>query len=81
MEKNSFTIIPNPFTNETLISFSNENNSVATISLYNLLGDLVLKNQTTQDHFNIQRNNLSSGVYITELLINDKKQFRKLVIQ
>ncbi len=81
MEKNSFTIIPNPFTNETLISFSNENNSVATISLYNLLGDVVLKNQTTQDHINIQRNNLSSGIYITELILDGKRLFRKLVIQ
>ena len=67
-----FEIYPNPFSSETVFH-SSENLEAASLLVYNSYGRIVkeLKNITGQS-FVMQREGLSSGLYYTKLLQDDK---------
>ncbi len=75
---------PNPFNNETVISFQLPVSGVANIKLYNLTGKEVVEilNKPMEAGFHEVRFNfgsLPSGVYYYKIIQNDKSEFKKLL--
>jgi len=73
---------PNPFSQSTTISFSNIQHTPSDIMIYNLKGELVshipiLSNQRSVTWNGMNNNNekLPSGIYLYQLLKNDKVLF------
>ncbi|MFM7903078.1 MAG: T9SS type A sorting domain-containing protein, partial [Bacteroidota bacterium] len=77
---------PNPTEGETTIEFVSENESVATIELYDLTGakvasvfnNTVAANSTNTVNFNT--GNLSHGTYFVRLTVDGKSAFTRLVV-
>ena len=76
-------VIPNPFTTQAIIQISGiENYEGLIFDLYNLNGKKVLKSlNNTDNYFEISKNDLSPGIYIFNIVQNNKIIARgKLVI-
>ena len=72
-------VYPNPFSEKTTIVFSNPEYSVYKLAIYNMSGaKLVEKGNITSNQIELDRGNLSSGMYIVEL--KGKKIFRERLI-
>jgi len=65
---NNINVYPNPFTEQTTISFENQNHSSYNLLITTITGELVriIKN-IENNNVIINRENLSSGIYIIEL--------------
>ncbi len=64
----SLKIYPNPFYDRTTIEFDNFENSEYKLIMFNMAGTKVLEiKDITSDKMEIERGNLSAGVYIIEL--------------
>lgn len=75
---------PNPSNDATIISFTLNSSSLATITVTNMLGKEI---HTVSNNFNAGRNNielstsdLQSGIYFYSINVNGKSQTKKLVI-
>jgi len=75
-----FTIYPNPFTTETLITFSETQRS-AIITITDLLGRQVRKTNFSGMKWKLERESLKSGIYLVQ--VNDGNHYyaSKLIIQ
>lgn len=62
---------PNPVSNEMTIEADEE---IKEVSIYNLLGQEVLKKQPTTNNVTIETNGLQSGIYITKSIMIDGKE-------
>ena len=66
-------ISPNPFNTSTTISINNDmNNATIIFELYNSIGERVESIQTTENQFELHRNQLSTGVYMYRVIGNDE---------
>ena len=80
------TIYPNPMINSATISMDLAKESTVSISLINMMGQTVSsivenKNLSSGNStFEINKNNLSSGVYFVKINVNGKSRMEKLVI-
>ena len=84
-------VFPNPFTNETQISYSLPKISDIQLSIYSSEGRLIRilekNNKTAGNHTTIwdgknsNKTKCSSGIYIIELKINDKMKYNKVSIR
>ena len=75
---NSFKMHPNP-TSLGYINILNKNSAKMEVSVFNLLGKRVIKEDLSNNQLNVSR--LKSGVYILKVSQNDASVIRKLVIQ
>ena len=65
---NSLKIYPNPFTDKTTIEFSNPNHTKYKLTVYCLYGNKVLElDNIKSNKIELEKGNLSRGVYIIEL--------------
>ncbi len=84
--ENSFVVYPNPATQNTNISFNIIEKNKVTISIYDVLGNLVSvishENEFEKGNhtINVNTSDLSSGIYSLTLDINGSKESKKLVI-
>ena len=60
-------VSPNPFSESTTISFSNVSHDDYSLAIFDLQGNLVSTLQTSDAQFEIERNQMASGVYIYRL--------------
>lgn len=74
------SIYPNPFKESTTIEFSNPDNSSYTLTLRDIIGNLIREEKTRDEKVIIKRNELSSGVYIIELF-GEKNYKGKLIVE
>ena len=83
-------IYPNPFNNETTISFSLSNNENVTVRVYDLLGrnQATILNGAHSGNQNISWNRtngkgqrLSNGIYFVEIKGNSKKSVLKVILK
>ena len=83
---NSFVVYPNPASQNTNISFALVENNKVTISVYDVLGNLVSLVSQNNDFVkgnntvSINTSSLSSGIYYISLEANGSKETKKLVI-
>jgi len=89
-EINAFTdleIYPNPMNENSTVSLDIANQAMVSVSIINVLGKTVSvledsKNSTAGNHkYQIQKNNLSSGIYFVNVTVNGKSKLKKLVIR
>jgi hypothetical protein len=74
------SVYPNPATENISIDLS-KFNSPSSINIYNSLGELVSKSENCSNNNNISVNHLSNGVYSVEVLNNNQKSIKKLIIE
>ena len=77
---NSFNIIPNPFSSETHLTFSQEqNNSIITIT--NILGEVVRNISFSGKELTLARGELKKGMYFVHVEGRKSLYSAKLMIQ
>ena len=64
---NNVVVIPNPVTEDALISFENLNNEEFTVKVYDATGRLLFIENTRDNKVIVSENVLSTGVYIYEV--------------
>ena len=76
-----FTIAPNPFSSETTLSFSQEQNN-STIYITDVLGKEIRKETFSGKQFMIEKENMNSGIYFVQIT-DEKKNIvnRKIVVE
>lgn len=77
----SFEISPNPSNGHFSIKISDAAISTGAYKIVNLNGTVVLQGDFNSSTFSVDASHLSNGIYICQLLIDDKLSFRKIVIQ
>jgi len=83
---NSFVVYPNPATLNTNISFNIDEKNRVSVSVYDVLGNLVSSLSQSNEFekgnntIRINTSDLSSGIYYISLDINGSKETKKLVI-
>lgn len=78
----SIKIVPNPFTIQTQIRFENPQAKAYGLKLYDLHGKIVRQYESRRgDHFTIDREDLSTGMYMYQI-VGDKHSYTgKLILQ
>lgn len=76
---------PNPFNNETKIIFELPSNTIATITIYDVLGNkisILVNGELTADKYDVifNGNNLASGVYFYQLRAGDYSETKKMML-
>lgn len=87
IEKNNQLVIndayPNPFSDNTNISFNAESKGSARLTICNLLGEIIYNEEKNavpgKNQFNFNGKELSEGTYIYSIKLNGKKQSSKLI--
>ena len=84
--KNEFQVFqnqPNPFKNSTKINYYSPNNADISFKVYDIVGNIVIQKELNasqgKNTINVNKNNLSSGIYIYEFR-NSSKTIRKRMI-
>lgn len=80
---NQLNIYPNPFNNQTKLSFKNNGDDLSEIFVYNILGELILhksyENLMGENFLSLDLSGQPSGIYFVQL-INSHKVFNKKII-
>lgn len=66
-----YQIRPHPVADRSFLLFRNDNRRIHVLSLFDLQGKLILRNETTDDRFIIDRNVLPSGICLFTILDED----------
>ena len=79
-------VMPNPFSNYVTIQFNLADTKKVSINLYDVKGSLVKKVYEGERSAGLQRisidgSSMTNGVYFCEIVINDQRILRKLVLQ
>ncbi|MFS4494252.1 T9SS type A sorting domain-containing protein [Maribacter sp. 2308TA10-17] len=77
-EDTSFRLYPNPATND-VVYITTATNSVKDIVVYDVFGEMVLTDRISSKSLNISR--LVAGVYVLQVVENNKTMTRKLVVK
>lgn len=81
----SLSAAPNPFTNNTKITFNSTNNTVIIFTVLNVLGKTVykenLKATIGDNSFSFEKGNLLAGIYIYTLQDKENIISKRLVIK
>lgn len=73
LSQTTINIHPNPFETTTTIHVDNYTEDAPILfQLFNMLGEQVASIQSTQNQFNLERKQLSAGVYLYRATANDK---------
>jgi hypothetical protein len=85
-ENNGLTVYPNPANNQLNFSFDFGNNAAATVTLRDLLGKTVLKNDLGKNisgkhTYSLDVNNVQPGIYFLELSTNGYSTISRIAIQ
>lgn len=73
-----FKIYPNPTFND-VVYITTKDNASKDILVYDLFGEIVLKERTTYKELNISK--LDAGVYVIQVTENLKTTSRKLIVK
>lgn len=77
-ESSNFTLYPNPAT-DGIVYIKTLNNHSKDITVYDVFGKIVLQDRISTNMLNIGR--LSPGVYVIQVVENNKTMTRKLVVK
>ena len=78
---NQFTITPNPATDKIQLSVNSVNFEPLKVSIYNILGSVVMSETVTQNVSEIAINKLKSGIYMIEVKTNKSSGIQRLIIK
>ncbi|HEY0677028.1 MAG TPA: multicopper oxidase domain-containing protein [Chitinophagaceae bacterium] len=79
-------LLPNPFNSQATVQFSLSNNKKVTIRLFDSKGAIVRQvfageRSAGLQRFTIDGNSLPAGTYYCEILVNQQRMMRKIVLQ
>jgi len=74
----TFKLYPNPAVND-IVYITTANNGVKNIVIYDVFGEIVLTDRIASKSLNISR--LVAGVYVLQIIENEKTMTRKLVVK
>lgn len=74
----SFKLYPNPAFDD-VVYITTENNGNKDITIYDVFGEVVLRNRITANALTISK--LTPGVYVLQVMENEKAMSRKLVVK
>lgn len=87
IEANKFSVlqnIPNPFLRETRITYNVLQPQLVSLSIYNIMGELVLSEHHNADHgvneLNLSLENLESGIYFYALSNGEETITKRMII-
>jgi len=80
-KENFIRVYPNPFTDNTNIEIQNLNGETAYLSLCDIMGKEILNLNTTSNNTQINRSNLTNGIYFLKVQIGNDYQSYKLIIK
>jgi len=72
---------PNPMSDRSIIEWNNPNNDQSYINIFDSTGKALITDQTNENTYTFEKQNLSAGMYLIELIVGDKKSTRRLVVQ
>jgi hypothetical protein len=81
---NAFDAFPNPTNGNLNISVSNSFGPITAVSLYNLIGDKVFEQtdfKGNNEHFSLNFSSLQKGIYVIQLISDQKAAVRKIVLE
>ncbi len=78
---NQFTITPNPATDRIQLSINSENFEPMKVSIYNILGSVVMTETVTQKVSEIFTYKLKSGVYMIEVKSAKSSGIQRLIVK
>ncbi|HQW46006.1 MAG: T9SS type A sorting domain-containing protein [Bacteroidetes bacterium] len=85
VNKAALNIFPNPAHDKIALQFFAEGNNAVSIHIYNAMGQKIVSEQkvTTEgeNNFSFDLQQLSSGIYIMELIDNEERKIQKFTIQ
>lgn len=79
MEKKNVTVYPNPATNQFTVNLDGAAHSQ--IQLFNLMGQLVHREESDQENVNINVRQLTSGVYMLKVTQDNKVYTSKVIVK
>ena len=80
-ELTSVLMKPNPMNNFSLVEWDNPANKLTLVNIFDSSGRLMSTGQTTGNIYEIQKADLLEGMYVIELIMEDKKSSRRLIVQ
>ena len=84
LENVSVSVYPNPVSSNATVEISTVENSDVTLSLINILGELISSNiynlNAGNNKVNLNVNNLESGIYFVQLNINGLTRTKKITV-
>ena len=79
---NPIVIYPNPFRNETTLKFSNPENYKVVVQLFDTRGKMVrIYDDVKTEKLVIKKEDLSEGIYLIQLNLNNRISRHSIVIQ
>ena len=77
-----YSVIPNPFFDESKVYFENSNNESHELNIYNIEGKILKKDKSDDAYFTLIRNQMNAGMYIftIENLESDQLKTGKFII-
>jgi pimeloyl-ACP methyl ester carboxylesterase len=79
LDDSNLKIYPNPFNATLTVDLDNRVDFPAKISIYNLLGDFIMKEDLTETKTMLNLSNLISGSYFVKVQIGEKIHWRALI--
>jgi len=80
-ENTAFSLYPNPASDIVTLNIDNRNDADLTMYVYNVIGTLVKSETLKQNTRQINIGDLSNGVYVVSIKINDRTENKRLIIQ
>jgi len=85
IQNKDFQVIPNPFINEATLYYNIDKASTVSISLYNVLGEMVYSHHCGKlspgiQKFILDAANFDQGIYFIKLNINNQQLIKKVMI-
>jgi len=85
LSKESFVLYPNPTQNEVNVLFNAASARTFQLNIFDMVGKQVYTQQLNleegQNKYNVNVAELSKGIYFVELLNNEERQVKKLIIE
>ena len=77
---NFFTISPNPFTTSFILQIDGKIKD-AEVTIYNVLGEELMRKNVIDNRMEIEKGNLASGIYFVSVTDNERQFVQKIIIQ
>ena len=81
IEKNSYSIFPNPATDIVTLNIDNVSNIDLILNIYNVIGKLVKTETLQQNQQQIDIGDLDNGIYMVEIKSKEWTEKQKLIIE
>lgn len=80
-EFENLVLKPNPMLDQAVIEFSNEDQKMVSINILSSDGQLIKHDSTHESFYKLEKNRFSAGMYLVELIMDDKRSVQRLIVK